>query len=310
MKQSGDFNLKSVGMLLRVVAVVTSSAVTVLSTWLPLVFGYSFSIVHLLFLLVLLLSGAFIIHGLLTHIYNDIMDFESGTDNHSPALLSGGSRVIQTGTMSIETLKRTGFILNILLLAACAVLISVRQYELAVLILIGIWGALSYSSRPFMLSYKPFLGEWLSLFPSLLALGLAAPWIMLTTIPLWGYQNSIINALWCMAWVMVHHIPDIEADRQAVPKKRTSVVVSAERWGKRAAGVPASLYLVLILILSVWIILTRPVAGIGVLGIVLYGLYLVVTVNPEDVQAVTGMEKKLLLLAMITAIWLGIFPGL
>lgn len=90
-------------MLLRVVAVVTSSVATVISTWLPLLIHHEFSMWRLLFLLALLILGAFLIHGALTHVFNDITDFESGTDQHSPALLSGGSRVIQSGVMSVGT---------------------------------------------------------------------------------------------------------------------------------------------------------------------------------------------------------------
>lgn len=307
MSKSGDFNFKSIGMLLRVVAVATSSVAAIISTWLPLVFGYTFPFTTLFLLLLLLIAGAFLVHGLLTHIFNDITDFESGTDAHSPALLSGGSRVIQTGAMSLSTLKLLGGILIITLCLSAIILAFFEQYELAVLIIVGIWGALSYSSAPFKFSYKPFIGEWLSLFPSLCMLGLAAPWIMLSAIPLWGWQNAIVNAVWCMAWVMVHHIPDIEADKKAVPVKRTSVVWSVGRFGNKAAPFPALLYLFFISILAVWIMFTRPVAGLGTLVIVLYGLFLIMRMNTQKPEAATDVEKKLLLLAMSTAIWLGIF---
>lgn len=307
MSKSGDFNFKSIGMLLRVVAVATSSVAAIISTWLPLVFGYTFPFTTLFLLLLLLIAGAFLVRGLLTHIFNDITDFESGTDAHSPALLSGGSRVIQTGAMSLSTLKRLGGILIITLCLSAIILAFFEQYELAVLIIVGIWGALSYSSAPFKFSYKPFIGEWLSLFPSLCMLGLAAPWIMLSAIPLWGWQNAIVNAVWCMAWVMVHHIPDIEADKKAIPVKRTSVVWSVGRFGNKAAPFPALLYLFFISILAVWIMFTRPVAGLGTLVIVLYGLFLIMRMNTQKPEAATDVEKKLLLLAMSTAIWLGIF---
>ena len=300
-------SLKGFGMLLRVVAVVSSSVAAILSTWLPLVFGYSFSLISLMLLLILLTTGAFLIHGLLTHIFNDITDFESGTDAHSPALLSGGSRVIQTGTLSAGTLKRTGWLLTAVLLAAGSVLAVLGRYELTVLILVGIWGAFSYSGKPFMLSYKPFAGEWLSLFPSLFILGLAAPWIMLDSIPLWGFQNALVNALWCMAWVMIHHIPDIEADKKARPEKRTSVVFFASNFGISAARIPAVLYLVTATAVALWILFTRPAAGIVTLGIIIYSIYLILRMDVDDVTEVTAVEKKLLLSAMITALWLGIF---
>src|SRR5699024_12042021 len=92
------------------------------------------------------------------------------------------------------------------------------RYDMAILIVVGVWAAVSYSLPPLQLSYRPFLGEWLSLFPSILFLGLAGPWLMLNQIPMWAVQNAVINALICMAWVMVHHIPDLEADQKAEPK--------------------------------------------------------------------------------------------
>src|SRR5699024_12232753 len=109
------------------------------------------------------------------------------------------------------------------------------QMELAILIVVGIWGAASYSLRPFRFAYVPLAGEWLSLFPSMLLLGLAAPWLMLETIPAWGWQNAFINALWCMSWVMVHPNTDMEADREASPGKTTRVVWAAAMLAMRGA---------------------------------------------------------------------------
>src|SRR5699024_327226 len=142
-------SLKGMGMLLRVVAVVTSSVATAVSTWLPLLIHYEFSAVRLLLLLVLLISGAFLIHGALPHIFNDTAVFESGPDEHSPALLSGGSRVSQTGVMSVGQLRKIGSILTMSLVILSVLLAVVGQMELAILIVVGIWGAASYSLRPF-----------------------------------------------------------------------------------------------------------------------------------------------------------------
>src|SRR5699024_9800264 len=96
-------------------------------------------------------------------IFNDITDFESGTDQHSPALLSGGSRVIQTGVMSVGQLRKIGSILTMSLVILAVLLAVVGQMELAILIVVGIWGAASYSLRPFRFAYVPLAGEWLSL---------------------------------------------------------------------------------------------------------------------------------------------------
>lgn len=300
-------SFKGMGMLLRVVAVVTSSVATVISTWLPLLIHHEFSMWRLLFLLALLILGAFLIHGALTHVFNDITDFESGTDQHSPALLSGGSRVIQSGVMSVGQLRKIALTLTVSLAALSLLLAILGQTELAILIVVGIWGAASYSLRPFRFAYMPLAGEWLSLFPSMLMLGLAAPWLMLEAIPAWGWQNAFINALWCMSWVMVHHIPDMEADKKAAPVKRTSVVWSADMFGMRGARYPAILYLGLIGVFALPMMLARPVAGIMVIALVAYGIYMILKMDPADPEAVTSVEKKLLLLAMATAVGLGIF---
>ncbi|WP_017547953.1 prenyltransferase [Salinicoccus carnicancri] len=298
---------KGVGMLLRVVAVAASSVVTVISTWLPLLIHYEFSMWRLLFLLALLMLGAFLIHGALTHVFNDITDFESGTDQHSPALLSGGSRVIQSGVMSVGQLRKIALTLTVSLAGLALLLAILGQAELAILITVGIWGAASYSLRPFRFAYIPLAGEWLSLFPSMLLLGVAAPWLMLEAIPAWGWQNAFINALWCLSWVMVHHIPDMEADQKATPVKRTSVVWSSDMFGLRGARYPAILYLAFIGLFALPMMLTRPVAGIMVIVLAASGIYMIVKMDLSDPEAVTAVEKKLLLLAMTTAVGLGIF---
>ena len=256
---------------------------------------------------VLLMLGALLIHGALTHVFNDITDFESGTDQHSPALLSGGSRVIQSGVIGVGQLRKIALTLAVTLAVLALMLAIFGQLELAILIVVGIWGAASYSLRPLRFAYIPLAGEWLSLFPSMLLLGLAAPWLMLEAIPAWGWQNAFINALWCMSWVMVHHIPDMEADKKAVPLKRTSVVWSADMFGMRGTCYPAILYLGLIGVFALTMMLTRPVAGIMVIVLVAYGIYMIVKMDFFDPEAVTAVEKKLMLLAMTTAVGLGIF---
>lgn len=303
----GDFSLKGLKMVIRAIAVVTSSIATIISTALPLLLGYDITILGLLGLFLLLVAGAFLVHGVLTHALNDLTDFESGTDQASPAMLSGGSRVIQDGVLSLGTLRRMAVGAIIILLSAALLFMVLGQFKLAILTIIGIWGAVTYSLKPFIFAYRPFLGEWISLFPSMLLLGLAAPWIMLDSVPFWAWQNATINALWCMAWVMVHHIPDLHADRDAVPKKRTSVVWSVERYGLYRAGLPALIYLVLVFLVILTMISARPIGAVGALLMLGYAIYLILSMDVKNIQQVTQREKILLLLAMTTAVWLGLF---
>ncbi len=82
------FSLKGIGMLLRLVAVVFSSVAMILSMLLPLIFYYQISWLTLLGTTSVLLVGAILIHGVLTHVLNDIADHQSGTDQYSQGILS------------------------------------------------------------------------------------------------------------------------------------------------------------------------------------------------------------------------------
>lgn len=301
------FNLKGIGMLLRFIAVLFSSVAAVFSTVLPLFFHYTLSTFTILSVTSILLIGSLCIHGLLTHTFNDLVDFQSGTDQESPGILSGGSKVLQTGQMSLPMLIQIAISMSVLLLLITLMFAVLGYSKLAILTLVGIWGAASYSLKPLQFAYYPFLGEWFSLFPTMLILGLAAPWILLDHIPIWAWQNALINAIWCMAWVMVHHIPDRKADRNAQPIKRTSVVWSEDTFGKQAVIFPALFYFLLVGILLIWVAFTRPIAALGAGLILMYSIYFMTKLNIDDVENITNIEKKLLLFAFITAIWLGVF---
>lgn len=301
------FSLKGIGMLLRFVAVGFSSVAAILSTTLPLFFYGTLSSTSIMSVASILLIGTMLIHGLLTHTFNDLTDYQSGTDQISPGILSGGSRVIQTGTMTVRMLIQLGFGSTLLLLLFTTLFILFGYAKYALLTIVGIWGAGSYSLKPLRLSYYPFVGEWFSLFPTMLILGIAAPWILLNHVPLWAWQNALVNAIWCMAWVMVHHIPDRHADRQALPMKRTSVVWAEDRFGKKASILPAFLYFSFVCTFIIWIALTRPLAAIGAGVICVFALLLLITMDSDDVDNITQVEKSLLLFAFVTAIWLGVF---
>lgn len=178
---------------------------------------------------------------------------------------------------------------------------------LAFLLLIGVWSAVSYSLPPFNFSYQSFLGEWLSLFPAILFLGLAGPWVILEPTPLWAMQNAVINALFCLAWVMVHHIPDLEADKQAIPTKRTSVVWFVDTFGIYYARFPVLIYLFAAGLCAFWLGMDRLWASSGLIITVLVALFLIIKVDVEDHEQVTHYEKILLMLAMATAVGLGVF---
>ena len=293
-------------MLVRIVAVVSSSLATIFSSILPLYFHYDLSAMSVTTVATVLFLGALIVHGFLTHSLNDLTDYYSGTDELSPGILSGGSRVLQTGNMSLQVLRHISTLTSIILLLCIGGFLYFGQRELAILTGVGLWGAISYSARPFQLAYYPFAGEWFSLFPTMLFLGIAAPWILLDGIPLWAWQNASVNALFCMAWVMVHHIPDRLADRQAHPVKQTTAVWAEDTFGDKGTNLPCYLYFSFVALLLLWISFTRPFGALGAGPLLLYSLLQVAKMDTEDVVSITTVEKRLLLLAFSTAIWLGI----
>jgi len=307
MQKQALYNLKGVWLLMRSIAVVSSSVATIVSTVLPLYLYFTFSTNQLMILFLLLIFGAFLIHGILTHILNDYVDDLSGTDTYSPAILSGGSRVIQSGFISSANLWRIGKGL-LLLLGLTIILLFISGYpKLGILLAVGVWGAVSYSLPPLQFSYRPFLGEWLSTFPSVLFLGLAGAWLTLDSLPEWVMQNAVINALFCIAWVMVHHIPDREADKRATPMKQTSVVWAADRFGIAYARLPALMYFTITALCAFWLGADRGVAALGVVAMAGASIYLIFKMSIHDYEQVSAYEKIILILAMINAVWLGIF---
>ncbi|WP_281974753.1 prenyltransferase [Halobacillus litoralis] len=299
--------LKGGWLLLRAVAVISSSMATIVSTILPLYLYFSISGNTLVTTFTLLVVGAIMIHGLLTHILNDYIDDQSGTDANSPAILSGGSRVIQTGLISSSTMWRLGKGLIVTLCIIVLTLLFFQYYKLAILLSIGLWGAISYSLPPLRLSYRPFVGEWLSTFPSVFFLGLAGAWLTMETVPLWAIQNATINALFCIAWVMIHHIPDREADQQASPTKRTSVVWAVNKFGSGFSRLPALIYFGMTGLCVFWLGFDRIYAALGLAVIIIATISLIVKMDIHNHQQVSNYEKMTLVFAMVNALWLGIF---
>src|SRR5699024_5759107 len=136
----------------------------ILSSLLPLLLYISISTSMLIFFFFFLCLAAFTIHAVLTHAFNDYSYSLSGPDQHSPGILSGGCPLIQTQNLSPLMMWRIATLTTIALLCLVVILFITAQYKLAALLLIGIWAAVSYSLSPLQLSYRPFLGDWLSLF--------------------------------------------------------------------------------------------------------------------------------------------------
>lgn len=264
----------------------------------------------------LLLIGAVCVQGIIAHAMNDLVDAESGTDAKSPAILSGGSRVLQRCLLDKKALRDAA-------VYGIAIGLAFASYELALfhwrwfsVTVVALICACTYSLPPLRLSYRPLLGEWFCAFPTVFTMGVAGPWIELGYLPRWAYDLALVHALLSVAWLMVHHIPDVAADLQAEPKKWTTVAwcVSKFKAGSCLRNgrtipcevMPACCYWVLGGLVLGWRILPVSIpAGVG--GILLWciGLISLLKANPRNVASCTRLERGLISYTVLCSLWLG-----
>lgn len=155
------------------------------------------------------------------NVLNDVGDDQSGADSHNDDRIypyTGGSRFIQAGILSANSMARLG--VSLLALAAVAGLILL-MLEGAMILWFGLAGvllAVLYSLGPLRLS-SIGLGE--------LAVGVAfgvlpvsgAAWLQSGVIDLEVVLYSLPIAAWVTAILMINEVPDIKAD--AAAGKRT-----------------------------------------------------------------------------------------
>lgn len=304
-----DFKITARGakMLLRLTALFFSGIAVAMSTYIPLWLFFDIPTQTMLYIFIILAVGIFLIQGILTHAYNDLADFQSGTDQLSPAMLSGGSRVLIEEQMSLTALRYIAIVTTFIVAFLFILAVGTESYRLAFLIAIGWFTAYSYSVKPFSFAYRPFIAEVFSLFPSIFFLTIAAPWLAFGEIPLWAVQNGIVNALWFIAWIQVSAIQDIYSDQQATPKKRTTAVYMTERFGIDKSIYAPLLYFSLIVPVAIWILVTRPIAGLLLFAFLAIAIYLVVQMNARDNHDVARRLALLLIGAGVVAVTLGLF---
>lgn len=200
---------------------------------------------------------------LMVHYCNDYFDFEADQNNLTPTAWSGGSRVLQSGTISPKVAFITAVILALIAIVVIALLaITAHSAPLAIIIgLLAIALSWAYSAPPLRLHSRG-VGELSS------ALTVAA----LT--PLFGFvlQTGKITALpilallplGCLQFTMLLsvHNPDVEGDTTV--GKRTLIV----RLGRDSA---ARVYA--IVLISAYLLLV-PLTLIGLPALVTVGLTL------------------------------------
>ena len=184
----------------------------------------------------LVLTSGIVCHGLLAHSANDYVDWSTGTDNNSPGLFSGGSRVIPEGYLALDSMWNGMGVAT----GLCLVLMALLYLRIGSPALLGgvvaSSAAIYYSLPPLMLAYHPVVGEWLAVVPALLACAWLANVAALPgqTLTSSDWLLIFVTALSVMGHLMFHHLSDIEADLAATPRKLTTpAYFSQHGWNPR-----------------------------------------------------------------------------
>lgn len=195
--------------------------------------------------ILLVALGTSLFQGLIAHGINDLEDWRSGTDRHSPGILSGGSRVIPRSLLNRAGVARAVAAAMVLGLGSGLALHFRHGPVVWLVVLVGLWSAVAYTAPPLRLAYRPLAGELLSGWPAVVAMIVGGVAVMgapeAPGAVVWA--AAAIQATFSVAWVMQHHLPDIAADLGASPPKVTTPAYFARRWGLQAARlVPAGYY--------------------------------------------------------------------
>jgi 1,4-dihydroxy-2-naphthoate octaprenyltransferase len=246
---------------------------------------------------ILIVMMIVLIHGVISHAYNDREDWLSGTDQHTPGILSGGSGVIARGGFSPGELlwvARTGA-----LLALVIGLYFCWHFGFAVIILlaVAVWSAMAYSCAPLRLAYHPLSGEWLCAFPALLAVVSGTYYLLDFHLKTEVMVAGVIHALLAMGLLMHNHISDVSSDLLAEPRKLTTVALVAIKIGMVGTPLVEITYFSLALLLGIWGGLNfHPVFWItlpSALGCIMAAL----ATDPENVTSIT--ERQYLIYVFI-----------
>lgn len=263
--------------------------------------------------LVLPILGVLLLQGIAAHAFNDWEDWQSGTDQTSPGILSGGSKALTLNLLTCSQVLGLGkiSIFAVLLLTIYLFL----NYDPLILIFpaAGIWAALAYTCPPLRLAYKPLLGEWLAAWPAMVACTLGTNFLLAGNISNLAWWVGCLHATLSIAWLMQHHLPDITADLAALPAKYTTVAYIQQRWGWRYTVLPAACYFIIAIIAAIFAVSFHPGFLFSIVAGIL-GLRLALATNPQDIQDITQKQIEMMLVSMLhfclLSLSLWMFPSL
>lgn len=244
----------------------------------------------------LVVISGMILHGITAHACNDLEDWRSGTDRESPGIISGGSGVIKCGLLSERQLMFVCLAGLLLPFGISLYLSSQRGPLVFVFLLVGTWSGLAYTLPPFRLSYRPFLGEWLSAFPTILCCTAGSFFIMTGYLSGKVLVAGFIHGFFSLGWLMQHHLPDIAADLSASPPKVTTPAFFSLRWGTGSACLVPALYFFLANLAGLWAgLYIDPIFLIALLPAT-FCIYLAFTTAPFNVENITMRERIMVLI--------------
>lgn len=248
-----------------------------------------------LFLLVFIVS---MFQGLASHAFNDFYDWKSGTDRYSKGILSGGTCVLKNGFFQAGHLQIIGWVSLIAGIAGGLYLVWVFGLFILVLLLVGIWSTVAYTAPPIRLCYHPLAGEWLGAWPAMIASTIGTFFILTGTVTNLAVAGALLHATFSVAWLMQHHLPDIEADLRAQPCKMTTVALVSKYWGTSRTKYVVTGYFGLVVILGLLFGFNlNPVFyGSVIFGLACIGL--AVNTNPSDIRHITSRQVCMIFLSV------------
>lgn len=174
-----------------------------------------------------------------TNIFNDVMDFERGTDTQDRI---GPLRVTQAGWLSPATVRRGALLVFASAGLVGIYLVTLGGWPVLLLGLASILAGLAYTAGPSPLAYNGFGDLFVMLFFGFAAVG-GTVYVQMLSLPpeTWfaaGAVGSTITAL-----LNVNNIRDLETDRQA--GRRTIPVLLGREWAVAQFGILLALSFVL-----------------------------------------------------------------
>lgn len=243
--------------------------------------------------------GVLIINGLLTHSLNDINDWESGTDQASKGILSGGSKVIKQGLLDKTSLNMIAYLSLFITFVIGIYLYMFRGILVLAAVAVGVFAAWAYTCPPFRLAYSPFLGELIGIWIPGVVLSTASYFVLTGEFHLVPFFAALIQTTLILGWIMLHHIPDIHADLLATPRKLTTPALCFQFFGPKGAILPSIFYSCIAAMLSFlsFLYVNQVFAWMVIPCFIV--IWAGVTANVIDIRDVT--KRQLVCIAAIVA---------